>query len=117
MGGNINTIEKHAFAYCRAIQLIRLSKALENVGDGSFFRCESVEALFLPSTIKSIGHQAFRYCQSLRLLMLANGVNKLLILPNGVSDLHPHQTDQNEFENELYDARSSFNTRQQLIFS
>ena len=59
MGDNVKRIERAAFFYCLALRFVRLSKALEYIGDYASRSCES---LFLPSTLKEIGYRAFKSC-------------------------------------------------------
>ena len=59
MGDNVKRIEKAAFYGCIALRFLRLSKALEYIGDYASRSCES---LFLPSTLKEIGYRAFKSC-------------------------------------------------------
>ena len=69
MGDNVKIIND-AFWYCHALRFIKISKALEYIGEHAFFHWHSLEALFLPSTLKKIEYRAFSGYRSLRLLIL-----------------------------------------------
>ncbi len=57
--GNIKTVGKWAFRFCKNIKTINLSEGLEIIGEGGFERIDMLESVEIPSTVKEIGIWAF----------------------------------------------------------
>ncbi|GFH50291.1 hypothetical protein CTEN210_06767 [Chaetoceros tenuissimus] len=62
---SVETIEESAFAHCRSLKFVRLSRNLEFIGKGAFLHCTSLTSIFIPPSCREIDNEAFQYCSKL----------------------------------------------------
>ena len=73
LDGIIN-IGEGAFAGCKALEQITLSKTLERIGDNAFENCTSLTEITIPENVTVIGENAFAGCTSLEKVILPEGL-------------------------------------------
>jgi hypothetical protein len=71
---SVKRIEKSAFFDCRSLELVRLSRSLEFIGEYAFDGCESLTSIFIPPSCREIGRGAFSWCEQLFILGLPQNV-------------------------------------------
>ncbi len=72
----ITGIGDFAFAYCRGVKSIKISKSVTSIGDEAFVWC-SFTSIKIPKGVTNIGDQAFYTCGSLTNVNIPNGVTRI----------------------------------------
>ena len=62
---NIKFIGEHAFSFCESLEKVILPESLEQIDKGAFFSCTKLKEIYIPDNVKSIGEDAFMGCNSL----------------------------------------------------
>ncbi|MBR4225935.1 MAG: leucine-rich repeat domain-containing protein, partial [Candidatus Methanomethylophilaceae archaeon] len=65
LGGEVNSIGKHAFYGCASLQSMEIPASVTSIGIGAFEGCTSLAFVYIPDSVTSIGSSAFSGCTSL----------------------------------------------------
>ena len=74
---SVQTIEPHAFAYCRNLEEVVLPDGLSVIPDSCFAECEKLKAINIPETVESIGDAAFDRCGALHELLIPQATKSI----------------------------------------
>ena len=95
-------IGNNAFSFCSNLELIKIPRLVESIGDYAFHKCEKLKSVTFSneSTIKNIGFHAFSFCsnlESIKIPKLLKSIENstflkckklsLIIIPNFVKSI------------------------------
>ncbi|GFH47140.1 hypothetical protein CTEN210_03615 [Chaetoceros tenuissimus] len=67
----VKRIEDNAFGYCICLVFIKLSRALEYIGEWAFRDCDSLTSIFIPPSCREIANYVFDGCEELIILSIS----------------------------------------------
>lgn len=70
----VTQIQEAAFAYCRCLEKVKISRNLEIINQNAFMHCEALTEIELPDTLQNIGVNAFNGCDKLEYLAIPDNV-------------------------------------------
>lgn len=73
----VTEIGNEAFARCKALESVTLSRALTSIGQAAFMDCDSLASVVLPDSLTTIGNRAFSNCKKLTALTLPPAVKSV----------------------------------------
>ena len=73
----VTSIGKCSFAFCAALDEIRLPDTLTTIGESAFEGCKSVLALEVPASVTSVGERAFAFCRRLEIITFRGKVERI----------------------------------------
>lgn len=73
----VTSIGKCSFAFCPALDEIRLPDTLTTIGESAFEGCKSVLALEVPTGVTSVGERAFAFCRRLEIITFRGKVERI----------------------------------------
>lgn len=76
-GSSISTLDRYAFAGCTSLRKIRLSDAIQNVGENAFQNCTALTDVTLSASADKIPAYAFDGCTSLKEITLPASVKEI----------------------------------------
>ncbi|MBR4749943.1 MAG: leucine-rich repeat domain-containing protein [Abditibacteriota bacterium] len=62
----VTCIGAWAFAGCKKLSRITLSKNTETIEEGAFYACSGIYEMLIPASVRTIGKSAFFYCKTLK---------------------------------------------------
>ena len=95
---NIETIEDHAFVFCKSLRAIIIPSSVKEISYDVFYGCDSLESVtilapkkigrwfrcvrsiksvFIGDSVTTIGNDAFQYCESLTSISIPNSVTTI----------------------------------------
>ena len=66
-----------AFARCKNLVNVVISKNITSIGDFAFAHCYNLKSILIPDSVTSIGYGAFVGCTSLKSVTIGNGVTSI----------------------------------------
>ncbi|SEK73587.1 leucine-rich repeat protein [Ruminococcus albus] len=96
---SVTEIKEGAFAYCRYLESITLSKNLKCIGSNAFFGCELLNSIDIPDSVTEIKDHAFYDCVSLENVTLSKNLKymhnvfsgcskiKSIVIPDGTKSI------------------------------
>lgn len=71
---NIEEIRRDTFRCCSNLEKIQIPSEVKRIGTCAFFKCNNLSSVLLPDGLKIIGSKAFGYCEALKVINIPDSV-------------------------------------------